>query len=261
MTEGKGTNLLKAAKELNIGISTAVDCLVKKGYDVDAKPGTKLSGEMYNVLLKEFQGDKIVKDEAKQIVIGKIRRDESPVASPKESSKNDDYEETAASKDILIKNAAVNTREESNADKKENPVEKVTGSEAKENSSNTHTGGMKVVGKIDLDALKRGSKPKKEETPEVKAETPKEVEKKPEVVKEATPTAPKPIVKEEPKVEVPKAPIVEAQKIVEKAPEAPKVVIAAPQKVEVKTEAPKVQEKKVVEEKPKNEKTCCESTG
>lgn len=254
MTEGKGTNLLKAAKELNIGISTAVDCLVKKGYDVDAKPGTKLSGEMYNVLLKEFQGDKIVKDEAKQIVIGKIRRDESPVASPKESSKNDDYEETAASKDILIKNAAVNTREESNADKKENPVEKVTGSEAKENSSNTHTGGMKVVGKIDLDALKRGSKPKKEETPEVKAETPKEVEKKPEVVKEATPTAPKPIVKEEPKVEVPKAPIVEAQKIEEKAPEAPKVVIAAPQKVEVKTEAPKVQEKKVVEEKPKNEK-------
>ncbi|QQD13526.1 translation initiation factor IF-2 [Sphingobacterium sp. UDSM-2020] len=254
MTEGKGTNLLKAAKELNIGISTAVDCLVKKGYDVDAKPGTKLSGEMYNVLLKEFQGDKIVKDEAKQIVIGKIRRDESPVASPKESSKNDDYEETVASKDILIKNAAVNTREESNADKKENPVEKVTGSEAKENSSNTHTGGMKVVGKIDLDALKRGSKPKKEETPEVKAETPKEVEKKPEVVKEATPTAPKPIVKEEPKVEVPKAPIVEAQKIEEKAPEAPKVVIAAPQKVEVKTEAPKVQEKKVVEEKPKNEK-------
>ncbi|GEM64894.1 translation initiation factor IF-2 [Sphingobacterium faecium NBRC 15299] len=259
MTEGKGTNLLKAAKELNIGISTAVDCLVKKGYDVDAKPNTKLSGEMYNVLLKEFQGDKIVKDEAKQIVIGKIRRDESPVASPKESSKNDDYEETAVSKEILIKNVAVNTREGSDAVKNETPTDKVTESEAKESSSNTHTGGMKVVGKIDLDALKRGSKPKKEETPEVKAETPKEVEKKPEVVKEATPAAPKPNVIAEPKVEVPKveaskAPAVEATNAEEKAKEAPKVVIAAPQKVEVKTEAPKVQEKKVVEEKPKNEK-------
>ena len=259
MTEGKGTNLLKAAKELNIGISTAVDCLVKKGYDVDAKPNTKLSGEMYNVLLKEFQGDKIVKDEAKQIVIGKIRRDESPVASPKESSKNDDYEETAVSKEILIKNVAVNTREGSDAVKNETSTDKVTESEAKESSSNTHTGGMKVVGKIDLDALKRGSKPKKEETPEVKAETPKEVEKKPEVVKEATPAAPKPNVIAEPKVEVPKveaskAPAVEATNAEEKAKEAPKVVIAAPQKVEVKTEAPKVQEKKVVEEKPKNEK-------
>lgn len=133
----------------------------EKGYDVDAKPNTKLSGEMYNVLLKEFQGDKIVKDEAKQIVIGKIRRDESPVASPKESSKNDDYEETAVSKEILIKNVAVNTREGSDAVKNETSTDKVTESEAKESSSNTHTGGMKVVGKIDLDALKRGSKPKK----------------------------------------------------------------------------------------------------
>lgn len=93
----------------------------------------------------------------------------------------------------------------------------------------------------------------------MKAETPKEVEKKPEVVKEATPAAPKPNVIAEPKVEVPKveaskAPAVEATNAEEKAKEAPKVVIAAPQKVEVKTEAPKVQEKKVVEEKPKNEK-------
>ena len=34
---------------------------------------------MYDVLLKEFQGDKIVKEEANQIVIGKIRRDEAPM--------------------------------------------------------------------------------------------------------------------------------------------------------------------------------------
>lgn len=108
MTEGKSINLLKAAKELNIGIATAVDYLVKKGFDVESKPNTKLSGEMYNVLLSEFQGDKIVKDEAKQIVIGKIRRDESPAgssnAAPKESvSENED---TAEVKEILIKNAS-----------------------------------------------------------------------------------------------------------------------------------------------------------
>ncbi|UIR57891.1 translation initiation factor IF-2 [Sphingobacterium sp. SRCM116780] len=251
MTEGKGTNLLKAAKELNIGISTAVDCLVKKGYDVDGKPNTKLSGEMYNVLLKEFQGDKIVKDEAKQIVIGKIRRDESPAASPKESSKNDDYEEPVESKEVLIKNATANTIENFDAAKKDTTAEKVAAEPiVSENSTNTHTGGMKVVGKIDLDALKRGSKPKEE--------TPKEVEKKTEVIQAETPIVEKPvekpIVKEEPKIEVPKEKAIESPKVEEKAKEEPVVVIPTPQKVEVKTEAPKVQEKKVVEEKPKNEK-------
>ena len=80
MTEGKSINLLKAAKELNIGIGTAVDYLKEKGFDVEAKPTTKLAADMYDVLLRKFQGDKIAKDEAKQIVIGKIRRDESPSA-------------------------------------------------------------------------------------------------------------------------------------------------------------------------------------
>ena len=72
MSDGKNTNILKAAKELNIGLSTAVDFLGKKGFSVEARPNTKLTDEMYLVLLKEFQGDKIVREEAKQIVIGKI---------------------------------------------------------------------------------------------------------------------------------------------------------------------------------------------
>ena len=81
MSEGKSTNLLKAAKELNIGLNTAVEFLGKKGHKVEARPNTKLTDEMYDVLLKEFQGDKIVKEEAKQIVIGKIRRDDIPVSN------------------------------------------------------------------------------------------------------------------------------------------------------------------------------------
>lgn len=74
MTEGKSINLLKAAKELNIGIGTAVDFLSKEGFDVESKPNTKLSSDMYQVLLREFQGDKNAKDEAKQIVIGSTLR-------------------------------------------------------------------------------------------------------------------------------------------------------------------------------------------
>ena len=59
MTESKSINLLKAAKELNIGIGTAVEYLKENGFEVEAKPNTKISTEMYDVLLRKFQGDKI----------------------------------------------------------------------------------------------------------------------------------------------------------------------------------------------------------
>ncbi|MFD1770237.1 translation initiation factor IF-2 [Sphingobacterium suaedae] len=171
MIEGKSINLLKAAKELNIGIGTAVDFLVKKGFDVDSKPNTKLSPDMYAVLLKEFQGDKIVKDEAKQIVIGKIRREESAAgtggANPAES-KEDVQEDIADSKEILIKNAAV-----------EAPAVPEDRKEVEE-PQKEETGHLKVVGKIDLDSLNRGRAKKTESTVEekpsekaVEAEVPK----------------------------------------------------------------------------------------
>ena len=63
----------------------------------------KLTGDMYNALLKEYQGDKIVREEAKQIVIGKIRRDEPETEKPVEApKKNTDFEKN---EEILIKNA------------------------------------------------------------------------------------------------------------------------------------------------------------
>ncbi|WP_429626087.1 translation initiation factor IF-2 [Sphingobacterium sp. HSC-15S19] len=244
MTEGKGTNLLKAAKELNIGIHTAVECLVKKGYDVEAKPNTKLSGEMYGVLLKEFQGDKSLKDEAKQIVIGKIRREESPSTSPKESSKNEDFEDHDESKEILVKNTVeIPSVKEPTPAKVEEPV---------------HQGGMKVVGKIDLDALNRGgNKVKKEEPvkeePKTVKETPVEVkaEAKVEEKKEAEVKAP--IVeekKEEPKVIEKKPEVVVPKAEIEK-PEVNKTEVKATPVVETKTEPVKVEDKKKEETAPK----------
>ena len=94
MSEGKSINLLKAAKELNIGLSTAVESLSKKGFKVDPKPNTKLTEEMYNALLKEYQGDKIVREEARQIVIGKIRREDTPPpAERQEPRRSKDFEQ------------------------------------------------------------------------------------------------------------------------------------------------------------------------
>lgn len=63
------TRLSKAAREFNIATSTIVDFLSKKGHHIDSKPNTKLSAEMYALLLQEFQSEKQVKEESKKIGI------------------------------------------------------------------------------------------------------------------------------------------------------------------------------------------------
>ncbi len=224
MSEKKSITLLKAAKELNIGIGTAVDFLVKSGFDVEAKPAFKLDGDTYNALLREFQGDKIVKEEANQIVIGKIRREEAPAeaGSPSTPRENDTEE-------ILIKNTGAFT-----ATPKEEPLEseKVADEKPKiEEVRRASTPGMKVVGKIDLDNLhdKKDKQPKEEVPVEPPVEEAKAVEPPPapkpeiktEVAKEATEEKQQPAAKKE------EASPAEEPK---KAPE--KVVTPAAQKAE-----------------------------
>jgi translation initiation factor IF-2 len=210
MSEGKSTNLLKTAKELNIGLSTAVEFLGKKGFKVEARPNTKLTDEMYDVLLKEYQGDKIVKEEAKQIVIGKIRRDDAPLSTEKtdlQPSKEFEQEE------ILIKNVNPFT-----PPVVEKPKEVAPSVPKPEEGA---LPGVKVIGKIDLNQLNSKTRPDK---------------KSPEPVKPATvpvpvpePIAIVPPVKAEPVVEKPKeadiAPAAKVETVIPKAEpvEAPKV--------------------------------------
>jgi translation initiation factor IF-2 len=68
MTEVKTiTRLSKAAREFNIGVSTIVDFLSKKGITIDKDPNAKITEEVYNLLVKEFAPDKHAKEEAKKI--------------------------------------------------------------------------------------------------------------------------------------------------------------------------------------------------
>ncbi len=56
MTEDiKATRLSKAAREFNVGISTIVEFLHKKGFDLDPNPNTKLPHEAYIVACKRIQ--------------------------------------------------------------------------------------------------------------------------------------------------------------------------------------------------------------
>jgi len=64
---GKSVRLSKAVREFNVGITTIVDFLAKKGIEISTNPNTKLSPDMYDLLGQEFQAEKTVKEESEKI--------------------------------------------------------------------------------------------------------------------------------------------------------------------------------------------------
>lgn len=227
--------LVKIAKELNVGTTTIVEHLKNSGFEVENKPTAKISDEMYNELLKEFSTEIAVKEKADQLVIGhrtgKPEAPEAKTATPEAAPAEPKAEpaETAPKKEE--KSAA-----EAPAAKEEAPEE---APKAKPS--------VKVVGKIDLDAVSR--QPKKAAKEEEKAEEKKAA---PEAKAEEKPAEKKAEAKEE-KVE-PKA---------EEAPEEKKskedkvVRAAAPQleglKIKGKIDVAKLKPKPKKEDKKKSD--------
>ncbi|RRN77539.1 GTP-binding protein, partial [Pseudoxanthomonas sp. SGD-10] len=249
MSEDKKLGILKVAKELNIGIGTIAEFLGTQGFKVEAKPNTKLTEQMYSALLKEYQGDKILKEEAKNIVIGKIRReDAAPQIEDIPQSRAVKEEE----EEILIKN--VSSAGLSMPDVSDKPSQEAPKKEEAAPS------GVKIVGKIDLDSLNPKTRPDKKQreepkpavvpAPEVKAE-----EAKPEPKQEEKPVvkveeAPKPEVKEEPKKEEApqQAPEKKAEEPVEEKIEKPAVAVSEPKET---VESPATED--IASEKPDDE--------
>jgi translation initiation factor IF-2 len=62
--------LIKVAKELNVGMETVVRFLTEKGFEVENKPIAKISDDMYGTLVKKFSDSMAEKQKADQIVIG-----------------------------------------------------------------------------------------------------------------------------------------------------------------------------------------------
>src|SRR4051812_42844342 len=150
MSEDKSIKLFKAAKELNIGTGTIVDFLASKGYKIEKQPNAKIEGDMYDALLKEFSFDKHIKEEAKQISIGKIRREE--LGTPEKQDhpvRSKDFKQ----EEILVKNLHWNSPPTHTHALPPPPViEKPKPLVAEERDDSTLQG-VKVVGKIDLDNL------------------------------------------------------------------------------------------------------------
>lgn len=167
--------LNKVLRELNISLDRAVDYLSSKGHDVEARPTTKITDEVYQVLLDEFQTDKSKKVASKEV--GEEKRKE---------------------KEAIRIQMEQEQEERRLAREKREAEQQVIKAKAE-------LAGPKTVGKIDLD--KKSEAPKVEEQEQV-VEEPKVEEKVPE--KEETPKkeAPKEVKveakKEEVKEEAPK---------------------------------------------------------
>ncbi|MDB4926667.1 translation initiation factor IF-2 [Mucilaginibacter sp.] len=150
MSEDKSIKLIKAVKELNIGMGTIVDFLATKGYKVDKQPMAKLDNDMYGALLKEFAIDKSIKEEAKQISIGKIRKDE-PGITPDKPVETNRRSRDFENEEILIKNAGNYTAPSAPVEIPK-PAPAPEPVKAEEQSSDSLPG-VKIVGKIDLNNL------------------------------------------------------------------------------------------------------------
>jgi translation initiation factor IF-2 len=184
MAEVKTKRLSQVLREFNISLDRAVDFLSSKGFDVDASPNTKITGDEYEVLFEEFETDKSKKVASKEV--GEEKRKE---------------------------------KEEFRLERERELEEKLKKEEASRViRAGAKLDGPKQVGKIDL-AI---GKPKKEEPKaEEKPVAPKEVKQeevkveKAEIVttpaKEETAKEEKPKAEEKPKEEQPKEEKVKAE--------------------------------------------------
>ncbi len=119
----KTTRLSKAAREFNVGISTIVDFLAQKGHEVEAKPNTKISAEVYEILVQEFQAEKNVKEESKKIGLEFTQHETISIEDKKQLKYRDEDE---VEEHLIINNPTAPVEKEITPEpvKKEIPVEK-----------------------------------------------------------------------------------------------------------------------------------------
>ncbi|MDY5969499.1 MAG: translation initiation factor IF-2 [Bacteroidales bacterium] len=86
--------LKQAATEFNVGISTVVEYLTKKGFTVDDKPNTRITPEQYESLSQAFRSEREVKENADKIEIATGGNNMVVEASHKKNKKDETEEIT-----------------------------------------------------------------------------------------------------------------------------------------------------------------------
>ena len=166
--------LVIIAKQLNVGTTTIVEHLNNSGFEIDNKPTAKISDEMYSELLKHFSNEIAVKEQADQLTIGHRQgkedeaQPEGPAAEPKPA------EAKAEEPKPAVAEAPVESKAQEAEKEEAAPAEKEEEEAAPK---------IKLVGKIDLEAVNR----KKEKPAPVAKEETAAPEKAPEQKAEAEP--------------------------------------------------------------------------
>ncbi len=167
--------LNKVTRDLNVGISTVVEFLQKKGHTVEANPNTKITEEQYAIVVKEFSTDKNLRLESERFI---------------QERQNKERNKASVAIDGFDK-----AKEEAKA-KSEEVIKTVVPEDARPK--------FKPVGKIDLDNLHRKPEPAPAPKP-VAEEKPVEVPVIPVVAEPKVEPKAEP-VKEEVKVPVAETP-------------------------------------------------------
>ena len=184
--------LIKVAKELNVGMGTIVEFLSDKGFSIDNKPNARVNEEMHSALLKKFSDSKAEKEKADQLSFGNTNNSRSNAPA------------------VNVQNRPrpiLDLRPQTNINLSPEPNVEKPGPEFIERQIITLQQ-PKVVGRIDLDALNKPA-PVKETQKEIKPEitlTNRDLQKpRPPIQKvEQKPAVPKLNVEEAPiKVEAP----------------------------------------------------------
>ncbi|NOU19110.1 MAG: translation initiation factor IF-2 [Bacteroidales bacterium] len=169
----KSLRLSKLAREFNVGISTIVEFLHKKGHKIPSDPNSKVDAELYNLLAKEYGAEVNLKMESQKVSL-KGLRDKKETVSIEDVEKvvEEDTDAPDTDDEEFIKNILATPKQKEVISFEKPKID------------------LKVKGKIDLNALSpKKQQPVTPKAPEVKPkqeqEIPKPVDKKdekPEVV-------------------------------------------------------------------------------
>lgn len=167
--------LSKLAREFNVGVSTLVDMLSKKGYEVDSNPNTKVDGELYDILAAELGSDISLKKESQKVSMQNMR-------DKKESVSLVETEEAVTEK--------AEGKEQVVPDSEKKEV-KAAAPEKEVFQSEKPKINLVVKGKIDIEEKKEKKKTESKEKPVAEKEKEKTPKAAPKPQKEPVDTKPK----------------------------------------------------------------------
>ncbi|MGB2171313.1 MAG: translation initiation factor IF-2 [Flavobacteriaceae bacterium] len=106
MSDQPTLRLNKVLRELNISLDRAVEHLSQMGHEIEARPTTKISQEVYTILLDEFQTDKSKRDASAEISEEK-RKEKENLRLQQEKLEQEKIERENAQKEVIKARAAL----------------------------------------------------------------------------------------------------------------------------------------------------------